>query len=358
MGWIILIGLIVIAVVIALNAIVIIPTVYFGIVTRFKERIKRNGKVRILREGLNTIAPFIDKVVLFSRELQTKSLSFDVFSMDRLEIKTAGSIQWRPDNLDVFIEMQEKTIVDGMADAVKSELGKIAGIKEGDNFIRSRRALEIFINCVLRLEKPPHHWVNPVRDNKGKVEKYEMDEECLKEYLVDIEKSVKGEEYNEIAEKIEKSRWQLPIVLKEEKGEKEIVLDELSFYEQNITRASFLLEQEAELKEKLSSIEKLYGIDIAIFRLADVDFSEATKKALESVRQAGAEMEAAQKRQEQKVKMINEYVNMKLPEQLAVNLAETAMTGKATIDRKIISLEGLDLLSNLLKNWKERKNGS
>ena len=113
MGWLIVgVGLIGIGVVLFLNSMVIIPTVCFAVLTRFKERVKdAAGKYKILEEGLNFIFPFTDDVEIFSKKSEPKSVSVNVFSNDRLEIKVSGLVEWKIDRPDIFIELKEGTVV-------------------------------------------------------------------------------------------------------------------------------------------------------------------------------------------------------------------------------------------------------
>ena len=134
-----LVGLLVMAAVLTLRGLVIVPTVHYGLVTRFK---KRTGQ--ILKEGLHIVIPFIDSVELFKYEMVTSQINESFFSKDNLKVVVQGSVQWCPDQklLDSkFIEMSEETIQKGLIDAIKSELGIIAGTKKGEAFISSREAI-------------------------------------------------------------------------------------------------------------------------------------------------------------------------------------------------------------------------
>lgn len=322
----------VIAVVFFLGGFVSVLVAHYGVVTRFG---KRTG--RVLSEGLNFITPFIDKVRLYSYELRTDSLDkISVFSEDRLDMELKGSVQWRPDKnkLVEFVEIPENTILVGLKDAIKSEIGKIAGEKEGDFFIKERKPLEVLINCIFRLQRPPHYFLNPIVEEverKRIIKGYEFGDSFDK-WIRDKKKIMAGvDEDEEKIKKIEDARtermWDIQV-----ENEK---LDILKFYKENARWIQLMIELG---EDERSSIEELYHIDISIFRLADVDFTSETKRALEKERQVKAEIVAAKQQQEWKLKIMDELIEKGLDAEKASNAADVIMG--VAMPRQVISIEG------------------
>ncbi|KKU92086.1 MAG: hypothetical protein UY24_C0043G0011 [Parcubacteria group bacterium GW2011_GWA1_48_11b] len=284
-GFVVLVGMVLIAYALVRRSIVIVSTVHCGIVSRFK---KRTG--RVLDEGLRFVWPFVDSVDLFKLEVVTSDVAESFFSSDQLEVIIKGKVQWRPDKRLVsskFVEMSEDTITKGLIGAIKAELGIIAGQKEAEAFIGSREAVGLLINCVLRMEEPFHiiHAALPST--------------------------------------------------------------RLDFYVQNGNNVRDHLRDEHKLVNNRSDIEAGYGIDILKFELEDVDFSPATKKVMESKKQVVEKLKANQLALDKKMQMIEDFKAKGLDPQAAVNAAELALEESRTT-RQIFSVEGLDKLKGLL----------
>lgn len=267
-----------------------VPTFNHGAVRRFK---KLTG--RKVGPGLVFVLPFIEDVLIESAgaqetsiELKREPIIVNVISKNRLQIDIKGSIQFRmdPEMIDAYIRLG-KDALKGIADAIQSELGASAGAKLGDDFISKRTAIQDMINCVLRLEKPPHLIATAFG------------------YSEDIV---------------------LPT-------------DRLDFYEANMSKIKTALV--AKDKSERSKVEKRYGIEIVTFELTHVDFSAETQKALEKLRQAEAEMQAAEEIYKKKLKVYNELRGPGgLTPQQAMNAADITV-GQAE-KRKVISLEGIE----------------
>lgn len=351
-------GLAVIIATLTLNAIIIIPTVYFGIPSRFKERIKnKDGKAIILEEGINFRVPLIDDLLFDntkSKKLTTQNVTTTALSKDKLEITLVGSVQYRPADLNTYIEMTEKTIREGMIEAVESELGKICGIKESDVFVDERTQLEFLIRCVLQLERRPHYYIDEasrfdrIKYKAKKIKKLAGLEERELEKVEDLNlvgEAVMGiilkdsfieaindnfgpEKTKELVDKLSPEKWKMPL-------ENEDKIDIIRFYRDNVSRINLLFEF-----GQGSEVEKLYGIKIATFRIAKLSFSPEAQKAFEKTRSARAEMLAAGERFEKKKIMLLEFGRlMKDSSTEAVNLTETTADVKG-ITREIISVEG------------------
>ncbi|MBI2046371.1 MAG: hypothetical protein HYT28_03060 [Parcubacteria group bacterium] len=307
--WIIAFLLLFVLVFLLLDAYAIIPKAHYGVRLILGRRIsKMSGVGRfffgkgVCDEGLRLKIPFLEKIELFPYELATIPIDVKVFSSDKLEITVQGSVQFRPDKElleKIYAEMSENAIKVGLVDAVEYELGNIAGSKEGDVFIQSREELGNLINCVLRLKVPPHY----------EPHKYSTQEDLYCE---------NGE-------------------IQPEKR--------IEFYKINKKKIREMLDGEAQEVTLRSPIEERYGFDIVTFALARVDFSAATKKALEEKRQAEARADIMP----EKIKMMQLLGDKGLtPEQ--ANNASDVMLGKAA-PRQVHSFEfeGLEGLKGLIQ---------
>jgi regulator of protease activity HflC (stomatin/prohibitin superfamily) len=264
-------------------AIVEVPTVHYGVVLFLK---KRTG--RELGEGWHWIIPFFNSVELFSLEVKTLPLADPVthkrvsfFSKDGREVVVEGSLQWRPDRhllRDVFMTMDEKTIVDGLRDAVKAELGVIGGTKNAVAFIENREAINFLINCVLRLSQPPH-----------------------------VEKELSP-------------------------------VKRLAYYAKNAIEIKKRLDDEVNQADDRSHVEQLYGIDVVKFALADVDFSPETRKTMEMKKQTEEKLKADQLQHNHVVAMAERLKALGLDPDVAVNAAQVTID---QAEKKIFSVEGL-----------------
>ena len=365
--------------ILALNSIVIVPTVYFGIPTRFKKRIIEGDKVKILNEGIDIVFPLFDDLLpenIESKELTPEEIKTSVLSLDKMKIELEGSVQYKIDDLNVFIEMTPKTIKSGMVDAVESELGNIFGTKEADVFIKHRLEVEMLIKSILQTERAPHYYINKydkdvkdkIKRNAKKIKKFvgcDQDDILsvdnlqpsegenkfvmgiiLKE-LVDCEIGEKiadqlGKRIKDIVNKLSPEQW----VIKEEKKKDDSgmdiftgEIDKISFYKDNASRIITLFEAEDLLKERKSSVEKLYGIKVETFRLSKLNFSEKAQEAFEEKKSAVAKMDAANTRFLKKMEMLKKYIEAGLSPAAAVNLVETTTEAKG-VNRQIISVEG------------------
>ena len=346
-----LLGLGTIAAILIFNAVVIVPVVHFGIPTRVGKRIKKaDGKVVILHEGLDFVLPLIDDLEeknIISKKLTTKEIKTKAISRDRLEVFLVGSLQYSPFDPNTYIEREPETISKGLVDAIESEFGKVCGTKDADAFVKSRTEIEVLINCVLRLKRPPHYFFNEATE-KSKQE-FPLLEIVANKVMGKISELANTDK--EKVDKLSPEKWKLKELEKEgepeskepKKEEKEI--DILAFYRDNTTRISLILDLLEE--QQPSPIEKLYGIKVAIFRAAKIGFSEKVQKAFEEERSAIAEMKAAEVRFKKKKQLLEGYIKAGISPEAAVNLIETTTDVKG-VERQIISVEGshsMDLLA-------------
>ncbi|NCQ02485.1 hypothetical protein GW816_00280 [Candidatus Wolfebacteria bacterium] len=346
-----LLGLGTIAAILIFNAVVIVPVVHFGIPTRVGKRIKKaDGKVVILHEGFDFVLPLIDDLEeknIISKKLTTKEIKTKAISRDRLEVFLVGSLQYSPFDPNTYIEREPETISKGLVDAIESEFGKVCGTKDADAFVKSRTEIEVLINCVLRLKRPPHYFFNEATE-KSKQE-FPLLEIVANKVMGKISELANTDKKK--AGKLSPKKWKLKELEKEgepeskepKKEEKEI--DILAFYRDNTTRISLILDLLEE--QQPSPIEKLYGIGVAIFRAAKIGFSEKVQKAFEEERSAIAEMKAAEVRFKKKKQLLEGYIKAGISPEAAVNLIETTTDVKG-VERQIISVEGshsMDLLA-------------
>ena len=346
-----LLGLGTIAAILIFNAVVIVPVVHFGIPTRVGKRIKKaDGKVVILHEGFDFVLPLIDDLEeknIISKKLTTKEIKTKAISRDRLEVFLGGSLQYSPFDLNTYIEREPETISKGLVDAIESEFGKVCGTKDADAFVKSRTEIEVLINCVLRLKRPPHYFFNEATE-KSKQE-FPSLEIVANKFMGKISELANTDK--EKVDKLSPEKWKLKELEKEgepeskepKKEEKEI--DILAFYRDNTTRISLILDLLEE--QQPSPIEELYGIKVAIFRAAKIGFSEKVQKAFEEERSAIAEMKAAEVRFKKKKQLLEGYIKAGISPEAAVNLIETTTDVKG-VERQIISVEGshsMDLLA-------------
>jgi len=346
-----LLGLGTIAAILIFNAVVIVPVVHFGIPTRVGKRIKKaDGKVVILHEGLDFVLPLIDDLEeknIISKKLTTKEIKTKAISRDRLEVFLVGSLQYSPFDPNTYIEREPETISKGLVDAIESEFGKVCGTKDADAFVKSRTEIEVLINCVLRLKRPPHYFFNEATE-KSKQE-FPLLEIVANKVMGKISELANTDK--EKVDKLSPEKWKLKELEKEgepeskepKKEEKEI--DILAFYRDNTTRISLILDLLEE--QQPSPIEELYGIKVAIFRAAKIGFSEKVQKAFEEERSAIAEMKAAEVRFKKKKQLLEGYIKAGISPEAAVNLIETTTDVKG-VERQIISVEGshsMDLLA-------------
>ncbi|PIP91981.1 hypothetical protein COW77_02490, partial [Candidatus Wolfebacteria bacterium CG18_big_fil_WC_8_21_14_2_50_39_7] len=213
----------------------------------------------------------------------------------------------------------------------------------------SRTEIEVLINCVLRLKRPPHYFFNEATE-KSK-QKFPSLEIVANKFMGKISELANIDIDKKKADKLSPKKWKLKELEKEgepeskepKKEEKEI--DILAFYRDNTTRISLILDLLEE--QQPSPIEKLYGIKVAIFRAAKIGFSEKVQKAFEEERSAIAEMKAAEVRFKKKKQLLEGYIKAGISPEAAVNLIETTTDVKG-VERQIISVEGshsMDLLA-------------
>ena len=291
---------ILIALYVVSDALVIIPGPSYGVHLRFG---KRTGK--IYEEGLGLKIPIIDTVELFSTELDKIEVSANFTAKDKLDLTLSGSLQYRPDShisddtqdlhrppgdrkgKNTFFAMSNEIIKSGIEDAVEALLGGLGGVYDGQEFIGNRQALGSIINSVLRLEKPRH--LNHDSATCGV-------HGCTKPQKIDAK-------------------------------------DLVDFYNSHWTHVKDAIDRRPETE--YSPIEVRYGIDIEIFALASVDFSEATKEAFEKKKQAEVRKEAFAFKMEM-AKNAKDLLGATAQE--ALNAADVSLDPE--VKKQVVSVEG------------------
>lgn len=264
----------------------IVSAAQFGVVMRLGGRLPGFLKERNFPYF---VIPFVDRVEIYDYKVDSDTVDVEFFTRDRIEVKFKGSLQKRPspyvpdDQGRVrFIEMNPETIRNGIIDAIKSVLGKIAGVELVDRFIRDRRALELLMNCEFRMERAPH------RDRELFMPFIQGKRQQLTERITKLatSKEKDKEKIDEYEERIQL----IDAILANPAADlaPELWID---FYTEHAKE----IEKELVDSDDSSEIEERYGIEILAVLIADIDFTDETKKALERERQAEADLKGAQK---------------------------------------------------------------
>ncbi|MDP1706387.1 MAG: SPFH domain-containing protein [bacterium] len=299
-----------------------IPPNHFGIVDRFGKRLRCNpgkdGPVfqrGILREGLNFIIPLIDSVELVSKDLVKEDIKFKFTTKDKLRLEVEGVFQYRPDpdvlfsdvhkdhRRNVFLTVSKEVIKSGVIEAVEARLGGLGGQCSSEIFITSRQALGEIINAILRMNKPPHrnHLKGaPAPDPKNPEEPF-----CGLDALCTFDDTEIG------VEKL------------------------VEFYNAHWRQAKVIKDNEKNLPEDRSEVERRYGIDIESFDLGNVGFTSETEAAFEEKRQSEERAHAG----DQVLILAKELQDgLKIDGQTALDEAGRILD--PTIKKRIVSVQG------------------
>ncbi|MCE9585042.1 SPFH domain-containing protein [Candidatus Nomurabacteria bacterium] len=292
--------LLVIALIALLNSsLVQIPVAHYGNVIRLGKRLERS-----VREGYQFKLPFLEKFLLIKQELKTlqfkKPDPIKIFSIDNLQITLEGSIQYRYDfnNLRKIPEIEPETIKKGMLDSIEDSIGIIGSEEKGEDFRQNKEIIGQMINCVLRMERPPHYYVienDPNDFNNNPSQSFLDYLERLRNAKISDQKLVKQIDH------LEAYLWEIP--LKSDNSN----LNILEFYLKNKSRIETMLQLEDFLFER-SATEILYNLDVRTFKLTSVDFSTQVTEALEAEEVMKKEIIAKQKRQDAKIKIMEELI--------------------------------------------------
>ncbi len=351
----ILAALAVLMVVCIVDAIVIVPAYHFAVHNRLG---RRTGV--IFYEGFNLKLPFIDTAELISMALeeieveaffttgkvtkpgaqtspntaqnsQEQEEKDDKLKDDKLQMVLTGSIQYCPspyvtneEGRNVFISVSETIIQSGVADMLKDLLGGLGGIYQAEDFIENRQAFGDLVNQILRFAIPFH--LRHCRDKDEKpVECTAEDADgnrCRHQGVKNIPREDLIDFYN--------FHWE---VIREERSRR--AEDEMARRNSAVKETP---EEEARRHlENMSPIEKRYGIDIKIFALEKIDFSDDMKKAFEKRR------EAAERRKAFNIKLdmaTRAKAALNVDGQVALNAADVSLTPEIARNKTVVSVEG------------------
>ncbi len=318
-----------IAAVAAANSVSIISKFNLGLVFRMQ---KPTG--RIVNEGLNFKWPFIETIKPYSYKAKSMEINISVFSKDKREILMQGSVdmQIAKKRLLTFAEM-ENTIDEGFNNAVKSNMRKIVGNREGDVFVNETAAVGRIINCLIRLERLPHLHFDY---HNGEFKMGDSFRRWLDNALSKISENnfVDSFGYGKAAlrEKLNLTDWRLTAM--EDDAEE---LDIVKFYKRNAAKIELML-QLGQLVKEVSPLEMRYGISIIALELPVVDFSKKTKEAMEAAQQTEENMKAVKELKKKKVEIMREMMAEGLGAEAASNAADVLIG--AAEKRKVFSIEG------------------
>ncbi len=255
-----------------------VPPMHYAMINVFGKR------WRVAREGLIFLIPGMESMDLFPISLQREDVVVLVKSRDLLGVQMRGSVEYALDP-GLLVKYQEtaKERAAALVNSIKTELGIIAGTKNGRDFVLQRESIVFLINCILRLRDLPHD---------------------------------------------------KPLIVTGKKIDKEPVspAKRLDFYKKNREQIKRLLDEETKKPDERSAIEEMYGIDIRLFDL-DLDYSRETSAAFEKEKQDEAKARAAKN----KLELIAQFIEKGATFQEAVNAAEQSL-GQAS--RVIHSIEG------------------
>lgn len=285
------------------NSIVKVPGINFGEYRVFGERNGRN-----VGEGLHWCW-FWHRIHLHDASIKSIDLDESFTTQDEVEAKLKGSTQYRIDDHSVskFAELSDNTVKKGLGDLISSEIGIIAGHNNYNVFITDRETVQLIINCVLCLEKVPHHDLTEIRGESAKKAAFT--------------KKIKA--YNKGCDEDDK------LVIDGDSVEPK---SRIAFYKLFSKDIKEVLKEEVANKSKNSRIEAKYAIDIEHFGLADVTWTDGFKKSLEQKNKAEKESEAVIKITKD---LGEEFGN--IPQTTALH-ASMAMTGNTS--HQTVAVEG------------------
>lgn len=288
----------------AAASVVRVDIAHRAVLVRFGKRVE--GKDGEYGEGWHGfwdgVMPFIDRLEAEPVTLDSAALATEIVTKDNLKIKVGGSVQFRIDDVYHFKGINPQAMGVGMSDAIKSELGIIAGRADGDKFVHSRREIWLLINSVLRFSVAPHYRASAADST----------------------------------------------VFDPADGDAEVEPQErLSFYEKNAHAIGEALKQETGNPDDHSGIEERYGIDVVVFELASVEFSQETMAALEKKQQAAHTADAAKEAYRRQREIFDDLKGQVGPER-ALNEVSLIVGGKDRGSRQVISVEGLEGVSAVL----------
>ncbi len=259
-----------------------VPTLKIGMVTFLSIRTGR-----VLEEGPQFVIPWFESVALFDYEVQTIDMEETFFCADNLAVIVEGTLRWRiyKNLLSTAYVENRQAIASGLPDAIRSEIGSVAGANSALDFKGAWQAISNLINCSLKMGTPLH-----------------------------------------VAQGI------LPS-------------DRLNFYGDRDSAAIGKLARDRRRNEERSEIENRYGIEVIDFSVGRVRYTERTSGVLEEEGQAILRSKAHRVISATKRLIAGDLREDGLRPQEAENAAEVTMN---LAERKIHTLDGLDRLRPFL----------
>ncbi len=296
----VLVMVLIVVLALVISSIRVIPAAKIAVVERLGNRFfssnsshpfDSKGKGRKLKEGIHFVRPFIDKVIAFDVKVDRNEFEHTVFSIApdagnaasssiQLAIKIAGAVFWRPSftRLKEFTNQSKETIRKGLLDEIKGELLVIAGKHTADELITDKEAVDMLINCKLRLQDPPHI-------------RWDL-------FIEDIEKMIASEKESSLKKKGEDLKSKMDEYHKTNAnhflGSSIMPEYRVEFYQKHSARLRWYLEQNGESEN--GELEEKYGIVITSVSISSVDFDPETRSAFQKQRQEEGKMKAAQVR--------------------------------------------------------------
>ncbi|GEM_PF-6486929 len=256
---------------------------------------------RVSSEGLDAKIPFLESCERYSSELDRIPISLTAKTKEALGIVMKGALEFVPDRKMLFrYDDTERNLKEAVTDSIKSILGALAGTKQALDFIGYREAIVLIINCMLRLKKMPHTYARDPR-------------------FITV---VDGDPADVVP--LEKR---------------------LDFYRINADQVREILDKESYNPEERSPIEEAYGIDVKVFDLTDMDYTEKTSASFEEEQQAIAKAKAT----EQELALVTKFKRKGASAQEAINAAQVSL-GKRQghvhsvegVKGALFNVEGLD----------------
>lgn len=159
---------------------------------------------------------------------------------------------------------------------LKGKLGALGGVIGSQDFLGNRNAIEDYIRCSLQMKIPSHRQHDKICNEKN----------C---------------EYHGVSEVPNKSM--------------------LKFYNTHREPIGAAIRGEKEMVDDISQTEENNGVDVELFRLENVDFSEATKRALEEEEVQIARAAAAQSQ----VDLAEKFKALGADPKTAINASQAAI---------------------------------
>ncbi|MFH1759392.1 MAG: SPFH domain-containing protein [Patescibacteria group bacterium] len=239
------------------QSVIIVPKVTAAMYISFGRRICTVG------EGLN-FRGWWHKIELRSLEEVITEVEDTVTTKDQIRVPIKVVVKWKPDLelvTHIYSSQSVEAITKGFASCIMKEIGIIAGRYSFKAFYEKRGLVDQLLNCVLRMNHPPHYDVSVI----GWVDSDYRDLNRLK-----TECSVGGDLARTWITK-----------------DNEVPLERrLEFYKKYTHQIRLLLEREAKFYKVRSRTEQSYGIDVREVNLASVAFTETFEQAMQKEQEA------------------------------------------------------------------------